>query len=159
MKAMEENLAALGVSKNKIHQEAFSVVPNLSFQKNFKNIFLVYGLSLALFIATLIFVSGAFNEKEGTIKEASKKTSLDLINNVINNRRNSIINTKQTLIDTVKAGVITKTVTEQKVVNTQPTVMPVAQKLIIPPVVNTPKVVTPVVNTPVTVPTPRTRLS
>lgn len=156
MKAMEENLAALGVSKNKIHQEAFSVVPNLSFQKNFKNIFLTYGFSLALFIYSLVFVSGAFNEKEGGSKENSRKTSIDLINSVVNNRRNSIINAKQTLLDTIKSGVTTKTVTEQKTAtNTQ---APVTQT-VNTPIIQKPRVVTPAVNTPVSVPTPRTRLS
>lgn len=64
MKAMENNLVELGVAKNKIHQEAFSVTPNLSFRKNWLNITLVYGFSLVLFIVTLIFVSGIFKESE-----------------------------------------------------------------------------------------------
>lgn len=148
MKAMEENLAVLGVSKNKIHQEAFNVTPNLSFKKNYKNIVLVYGFSLALFIVSLIFVSGGFKEKEGGLKEFSKKNSIDLINNVINERRNSIINSKQALLETITSGATTKSTVTQ----TQTTLTPTVKKTqSISPVVNTP------VRTPA--PAPRTRVS
>ena len=56
MKVMHSNLLALGVPSKKIHQEAFNVTPDLSFRKNFLNIFLVYGLSLAVFLSFLSLI-------------------------------------------------------------------------------------------------------
>jgi len=188
MKAMEENLAALGVSKNKIHQEAFSVVPNLSFKNNFKNIFLVYGFSLALFIATLIFVSGGFDVKETVIQEAPKKSSVNLIENTASSSSDIISEPKQVVSETVTKTVIEqKTITNIPAVDTtltkKPKVTPIATPVVTTPtpVVSTPIVtpttvpttptapvvsvpvvvtpVTPVVDTPIPVPTPRTRLS
>ena len=161
MKAMEDNLVALGVSKNKIHQEAFSVTQDLSLKKNFKNAFLAYGFSVALFIFALIFVSGGFTEKEKveTSEKPAKKISIDLINTTLNNRRNEIINSKKLLIETVKTTTINPTVTTTntpiKTINTPVVNTPVVQK----PQVVTPVVSTPVVNTPVVIPAPTTRVS
>lgn len=145
MKAMEKNLTELGVSKNRIHQEAFSVTPNLSFRKNFLNIFLVYGFSLALFTYALLYVSGNLEEKsDDEYRKEAKNSSLDLVNNIINNRRDAIIDSKTKLVETINLSSVTKTQTN--VINTQSTV-------------SKPQTVTPVVNTPVSVPTPRTRTS
>lgn len=167
MKAMETNLISLGVSGQKIHQEAFNAMQNLSFRKNFKNIFLVYGFSLALFLVTLYFVGfksviDLFKEDpEGDYKQSS---SINLINSVVNNRRDNLINSKQLLINTVNSKANNTVVTDSPVNSPTPIVN---KPKIITPVVNTPVKTTvsapvinvPVVNTPVVVPTPRTRVS
>jgi len=171
MKAMEKNLLDLGVPKSKIHQEAFNVTPNLSFRNNFKNIFSVYGFSAALFAFLLMFVSGAFSEKQKA--EVSDKTvgknSVDLINNVVNTRRNGIINSKQLLLETIKSAGVKRTVVNStgNVTNTVSTPKannpvsqtPVVTPVVSAPVVNTPVVSAPVVNAPVSVPAPTTRVS
>lgn len=64
MKAMEKNLIELGVNKNRIHQESFSVTPDTSLKNNYLNILIVCGFSIILFVVALIFVSGGFKEEE-----------------------------------------------------------------------------------------------
>ena len=177
MKVMEDNLLSLGVSPKNIHQEAFNAMQNLSFRKNYKNIFLVYGFSLALFLVTLYFIG--FKELSLLFKEKSEnnyqKTPISLINGTVNNRRDNLINSKKLLISTINSQ-NTKIVTNtnQPVISsvgvTPKTVAPVViTPRVVAPVVNTPivnsPVVTPVVNvpvvnTPVATPvTPRTRVS
>ena len=57
MKAMASNLIALHVPVRNIHKEAFSVTPDLTFKQNAKSIFLVSGVTAALFILFLTFVN------------------------------------------------------------------------------------------------------
>ena len=153
MKAMETNLVELGVSNKKIHQEAFNVTPNLSFKENYKNIFLVYGLSMALFIFFLSSVYANKLNKLPTDTSSINQTPITLINNVVNDRRNSIINSKQLLSNTIN------TASAKKAVGTNATRIPTPvvkkQQTIIAPVVSQPAAITPAY-VPVA---PRTRVS
>jgi ferredoxin-NADP reductase len=157
MKAMEQSLTELGVAKNKIHQEAFSVTPNLSFRKNWPNLALVYGFSLVLFIFSLLYVSGNLKEKDNEgYKAPIKNSSLDLINNIVNNRRDNIIDSKTKLLETIQLA-SSSTKTQTKVNNIPKIVTPVTTI----PKISKPQTVIPAVNTPIYVPTPapRTRTS
>ena len=95
MKAMEKNLIDLGINKNRIHQESFSVTPDTSLKSNYLNILLVYGFSIILFIVALIFVSGGFKEEEN-----EGNTEIDY----------QIVNTNAQKVETVTAT-ITPTIT------------------------------------------------
>ena len=64
MRGMFKNLVDLGVAKNRIHQESFSVTPVLPLKNKLVNIFLVYGLSFLFFIFLLLLISGNLNESE-----------------------------------------------------------------------------------------------
>lgn len=144
MKVMSDNLLALGVPSKKIHQEAFNVTPDLSFRKNFINIFLVYGLSLAVFLGFLILMVPKIKE--------SKRTSIDLINAAVNSRRNDLINSKYLLLNTISSVTDKTTVTAPAVKN--PVVVPITNHVITPVIKPT---ITPVINVPVSA--PRTRVS
>jgi len=150
MKVMRSNLLALGVPSKKIHQEAFSVTPDLSFRKNFLNIFLVYGLSLAVFLGFLSLMIPKTKES------SSKKTSIDLINTAVNSRRNDLINSKSLLLNTISSAINTEVVstsvtkTPVAIPTKTPAVTPVVKPVITP-------VVVPIVNVPV--PAPTTRVS
>gem|GEM_PF-3899212 len=101
---MEKNLIELGVNKNRIHQESFSVVPDTSLKNNYLNILLVYGFSIILFIVALIFVSGGFKEEEN-----EEKTEIDY----------QIVNTNTQKVETVTAT-ITPTYTPTYTTSTIP---------------------------------------
>lgn len=164
MKAMNDNLSKMEVSPNKIHQEAFNNTPNLTFRKNYKNIFLVYGAAALLFIFFLNFVGLGKTKSTSSASVAASNivasggAPITLVNNVVNDRRNSIIATKQLLTTTVSAAGAKKTTASSASVkpatntNTSP-----AQQIIVAPVAQQP-IVTP--TAPVTVPSaPRTRVS
>ena len=133
MKVMENNLLELGVSTKRIHQEAFNVTPNLSFRKNFLNIFLVYGFSILFFLFFLNFIILVPKES------LNKKALVDSINTTINSNRNSLISSKELLLNTINSSQ-NKTAT---------------------PTTKQQSIVSPVVNTSVSVPisAPRTKVS
>lgn len=166
MKAMENNLLALGVPSKKIHQEAFNVTPNLSLGKNFFNLLLAYGLSLSVFLAFLGFIVP--ESKDITPKEKT----LNLINATLNNRRNDIIASKNLLLTTINSGTANNTVSTQTIkqvsnqqnntsnTNQQATPKPASPAVSPKNNVNTPvqKVTpSPVINSPIV--TPQTRVS
>ncbi|MEI6836019.1 MAG: FAD-binding oxidoreductase [Candidatus Falkowbacteria bacterium] len=157
MTAMETNLLSLGVSRQKIHQEAFSVVPNLSFRKNFKNIFLVYGLAVILFLFFLSFI-----RVSATV--TAKKTSDD----TVDIEESEATSTKSE----VSSKKVESKITTPKTNNLRKTTVPVTPKIVAPqatvpavvtPTVSLPTVVVPPVSqpiyTPAPAPTPRTRTS
>ena len=156
MKAMENNLLSLGVTHQKIHQEAFSVTPNLSFRKNFKNIFLVYGLTIALFLFFLNFVKAS-----ATV--SYKSAPADVIETAV--PTSTKINLPSKKVDS--RITVPRTNTTRKVVPVVTTPKIITPKAVIPAVVNptaaVPTIVTPQVSqpiyTPAPAPTPRTRVS
>ncbi len=162
MKVMENHLKALGVPSLKIHQEAFNVTPNLSFRKNLTNIFLSYGLAVILFVVFLGLIKfdklkyPLFIEEE----EIAREAPLSLINNIVSDRRNTIIASKELLVNTINTALIkSETKTSVSVV---PTATPVVSTPVSRPIKTvTPIVSKPVVNKPVPKPVvvPRTTVS
>ncbi|MFA5886913.1 MAG: FAD-dependent oxidoreductase [Patescibacteria group bacterium] len=162
MKTMEKNLIELGVPNHKIHQEAFNATPNLSLRENAKNISLVYGLTVVLFIFFLNFIQPAKISSANESAKIFEPAPINLINNAVNNRRNDIISSKKLLLSTI-SSLLTKNINT----NTKPTAgsAPITQpaKTNPAPIIQPVKIATPIIKTPAQnrapVVTPRTRVS
>lgn len=167
MKTMEKNLIELGVPNRKIHQEAFNATPNLSLRENAKNISLVYGLTVVLFIFFLNFIQPVKISLANGSAKIFEPASINLINKVVNDRRNDIIGSKSLLLSTISSLLAKNINTNIKLpAGSAPVTQPAKTNPAATnpaPIIQPAKIATPIVNPPVQNPipvvTPRTRVS
>ncbi len=116
MEAMEEHLGSLGVPKKQILQEAFSTTPKLPFRENFKNLFLVYGLTAFLFIFFLNFVYQVEGPKSTAGQLLSSKDFVDVMNKTVAERMAGILELKNATIASTEQVNLSKQLDRQKTI-------------------------------------------
>ncbi|MFC1730780.1 FAD-binding oxidoreductase [candidate division KSB1 bacterium] len=123
MEAMEGHLQSLGVPKNRVLKEEFSMTPKLPFRENFLNIFSVYGATAVLLIFFLNFVYQAETIKtgSGTVNTKGNEIIASLINEIVADRKSNILDLKSRTSNKTNQANLNKQLETQKTIFKQET--------------------------------------